>query len=124
MTLMRERAAEVADSMANEMERLCSANAMQASQLIARTIRALPDDDPNPTRAALEECAASLLETMTEAKEHLRNIVEAKAEDFRGLDDPRFKAAYDQETARMEAIVRRAEHAYATARKALQETEK
>lgn len=62
---------------------------------------------PSPSAESIRNAIAAMEELVAETAEHLRNIVEAKTEDFRGLDDPRLRSAYEQETARMEAIVQR-----------------
>lgn len=58
---MRERAAKVADDTQAECKRLGARHGEVASGIIARSIRALPDE-PDPTRAALEECVRAMEE--------------------------------------------------------------
>lgn len=69
----------------------------------------------DPVRAAAPKLYEALKETLGEAVEHRKNIIEARTENFMGVGNPALQEAYDKEIARFDAMIDRARSALARA---------
>jgi len=67
-----------------------------------------PAEAVRKLKAERDRLRAALRETTAEAVEHRKNIIECHAADPNYLTNPKYRAAYDQELARMDGVIERA----------------